>query len=283
MNIATNKKFITKSSVCVVVGGTRGIGFDIAQGLWKGGAIVVICGRSQKKADEAAKKIDKDTSRVFAFKADVRREIDIKRMVRNVVSKLSRIDVLINCAGIFSPFGQFESIPFKKNVEPIEINLIGSMRCLYYIIPQMKKQSFGRIILFSGGGIGGNKPLTNATSYYTSKGAVAILAEVLATELASFNITINAILPGQILTDSTRATFKLSDNQLGPILSQATRELQKSGGHSTIQVIKLINFIISDKTNRLSGKLLSARWDKLKDLSGKIPADYYVLRRTRKS
>lgn len=279
----TKKKFITKSKICVIVGGTRGIGFAIAQGLWQDGAIVVICGRSSKKANEAAKKIDKDRSRVFGLKANLRQDADIKRLVKSVVSKFNRIDVLVNCAGIFKPFGQFESIPFKENIEPIEINLIGSMRCLYHIIPQMKKQSFGRIILFSGGGIGGNKPLTNASSYYTSKGAVGILAEVLATELTSFNVTINAILPGQILTDSTRATFNLSDNQLGPILSQATRELQKSGGHSTSQVIKLVNFIISDKANHLSGKLLSARWDKLEDLSRKIPTDQYVLRRIKKS
>lgn len=268
-----------RNKVCLITGGSRGIGFEVAKELSSSEFKVIICGRSIAQVKHAVLEIDPTGRGVVGYSADIAREKDVKNLVKKIKEKFKRIDVLINAAGIFEPFGTFESIPLKKHAKTIEINLIGAMNICHKVIPLMKKQKFGRIILFSGGGVGGETPLTNASSYFTSKAAIAVFAEVLATELEPFNVTVNAILPGQILTKSTKATFKLTDETLGPVLSKATRELEKTGGGSTQPAINLIKFLISEKTRHISGRLLSARWDDPKILEKSLNPERYKLRR----
>ncbi len=253
-----------KQKVCLISGGSSGIGLAIAQSLKNNGYEVISFSKSKKVI------------------ADVTNDKDISRVVNYTLKKFGRIDVLINAAGVFEPFGNFEEVPFKSHLKPLEINLFGTMRVCHFVIPIMKKNKFGRIINFSGGGVGGDIIPVNSSSYFTSKAAIAVFTEILAYELQKFNITVNAILPGQILTKSTKKTLNLSKEQLGPVLWEATQNLKKTGGGSTEPAINLINFLISEKASHVSGKLLSAKWDsvdKLMDLK-KQDADYkYTLRR----
>ncbi len=268
-----------KGKICLVIGGTRGIGMAIVKGLYEDGNLIVLAGRSKIRALKAAKQISKQKHNLIPVVLDVTSDRQIKQAITKFINRFGKIDVLIVCAGLFKPFGPFESISFKENLEPIEVNLIGTMRCVYYTIQYMKKQKFGRIILFSGGGIGGDMPLVNAASYFTSKGSIAVFAEVLAPELAPFNVTINAVLPGQILTDSTRTMFNLSEEQLGPILSKATKTLKETGGNSTEQIVNLVKFLISQKADNVSGRLLSAKWDRVERITQKLSDEKYKLRR----
>lgn len=264
--------------ICVVVGGTRGIGFEIAKQLFAKRQVVIIGGRNKKTAIKSAKQID-PTGKLVGENLDVTVEKSCQKFINQVLKKFKRIDVLIITAGVFRPFGQFDQVRLERHVETVTINLIGVMRLCHLVIPIMKKNNFGRIILFSGGGIGGDIPLVNASSYYTSKGAIAIFAEVLSEELKSSNITVNAILPSQILTDLTRDTFKISSKILGPILTKARNNLKKTGGDSIIPVIKLIKFLISKQGSHLSGRLISAKWDSIYKLKRQLSPEKYKLRR----
>jgi 3-oxoacyl-[acyl-carrier protein] reductase len=143
----------------------------------------------------------------------------------------------------------------------------------------MKKQKSGKVILFSGSGIGGEVVLDNVSSYLVSKGALVFLAQALAEELASFNIAVNAILPGRILTESTKAIFGLPEKKIGKVMYEAVKELKKGGGQSMESVTNLVLFLCSTKSKSLTGKLLSARWDSLSDLSGSLPIWKYTLKR----
>ena len=267
-----------KGKICLITGGSSGIGLEVAKRLFRLGAKVIICGRSKVQLNRAILEIGHSGKEVMVHSADISKSKDVELLFKQILNRFNRIDVLINAAGIFEPFGLFESVPVKRHIKTLCINLIGAMRVCHKIIPIMKKQKSGSIILFSGGGIGGDKPLTHASSYFMSKGAIAIMAEVLAEELKQYNITINSVLPGQILTKSTKNTFKLSDDQLGPVLSKATRDLENNGGHSVVPTLNLITFLLSKKASNITGCLLSARWDDITKLDNL--SDYkYKLRR----
>ena len=268
----------SKNKICVVVGGTRGIGLEVAKGLAEEGLTLIITGRTSVTAKKAMAHFNK-SGRVSSLTLDVTSDNSTKNAVSRIIKKFGRIDVLVISAGIFKPFGTFDSVPLEDNLRNIHVNLIGTIRCVYYVVKHMKKQDFGRIILFSGGGIGGDIPLTNAASYFTSKGAITVFTEVLASELVQFNITINAVLPGQILTDLTRELFNISDKQLGPVLTKAKESLIKTGGTPIELTLELTKFLISNRADNVTGRLLSARWDSLKDLYKKLPEDKYKLRR----
>ncbi|EKD90440.1 MAG: dehydrogenase [uncultured bacterium] len=268
-----------KDKVCLLVGGTRGIGFELARKIYKTGVVLIIGGRDLKTARDAAMAIDESGKKVVGVKIDVNSEVSVNLVLRKLFQKFKKIDFIINTAGVFEPFGPFEKVKFLNHEKVINVNLLGAMRVCYAVLPYMKKNNFGRIILFSGGGIGGNNPLTNASSYYTSKGAIAIFTEVLGKELENSGVTINAILPGQILTDSTRSTFKLTDEQLGPELAKATRKLEKTGGNSVLPVLELVSFLLREDSNHITGRLLSAKWDNISNLSKSLPDGKYKLRR----
>lgn len=275
--VANDRK--TENKVCVVVGGSRGIGLAVAKALCNSECTVVITGRTSTTVTKVLGQFNKPKDKVSSLLMDVTNDNSTRRTISRIIKRFGRIDVLVVSAGVFKPFGAFDSVSLKDSIGAIETNLIGTMRCVYYAIRYMKKQKYGRVILFSGGGIGGDVALVNAASYFTSKGAITVFVEVLASELAQFNITVNAILPGQILTDLTKELFDVSDKQLGPVLVNAKESLAKTGGSSTEQAVELIKFLISDRANGVTGRLLSAKWDKVEDLAQKLPDERYKLRR----
>lgn len=275
---AHNEEKNLNGKVCMVVGGTKGMGFAAAKKLYDLGAKVAICGRSISTTKIAAKNIDPLLRNLLYFKCDINKPVDIKLMVDVIIDKWGKVDNLVCAAGIFKPFGTFESVPFGEHERTLKTNLLGTMRICHEVIKYMKKRKSGNIILFSGAGIGNALPLDNASSYYVSKGGLALFAEVLAEELSPFNIKINAILPGRILTDSTRSIIGLPEKTIGKVLYEATAELKK-GGQPVEQVTNLISFLAGNISNSLTGKLISAKWDSFTDLSSDLPNWKYTLRR----
>ena len=227
----------------------------------------------------AANKIDSSGKRVFGIGADVSIESDIKKLFAFVQKKFGRVDVLVNNAGVFWPFGPFEKCVFSENRKTIEINLLGTMLCSSYAVPLMKKRKWGRIINISGGGVGGDIPLSFATSYFTSKGGVAFFTEGLAVEVEKFGITVNAFLPGQILTEATRRLTKVSQKLLGSELITAVKDLKKNGGSSTSDVADWVSFLISPKGDKITGRLISVRWDKKESFKNRVSDERFKLRR----
>lgn len=265
--------------VAIITGGTTGIGFEIGKLLYQLGYKVVITSRSKGRAKKAVSKIDKNPDRTIGIEVNYNFDSEVNRLVSSVLKRFGRIDVLINNTGIFGPFGPFENSKMKDHVRNLEINLIGTMRFTHKIIPVMKKQHSGKIIMLSGGGVGGDSPLVNAASYYTSKSAITALTEVLAAELSPFNIQVNAVLPGRILTNMTKSTFKIAPELLGPRLTEITEDLKKNGGERLQPFLDLIAFLTSNRSNHLTGRLLSAKWDSISELLKDVPKNKFNLRR----
>ncbi|MDO8503232.1 MAG: SDR family oxidoreductase [bacterium] len=268
-----------KRLVAVVTGGTKGIGFAIAQTLLELDFKVVICSRSQKDLKVSSKKLDPTSTNILGIRADITKEEDVENLIKHTINQFGRIDVLVNNAGTFGPFGPFETLPWDKVLGNIKVNLLGGMYLCYQVIPHMKQQGSGKIINLSGGGVGGDTPLMNGAPYYTAKTGIVAFTEVLASELKDFGITVNAILPGRILTDLSKQSFDIPKDKLGPVLTQATEKLKGGGGESLIPATNLIAFLVSKKASRLTGKFLSAKWDSLANLEKSASNNLYNLRR----
>lgn len=183
----------------LVTGGTRGIGLEIAASLARAGATVAIAGRDADRATHAATSIGSGTQ---GFAADLGQAGDAQRLVDDVERALGSLDILVNNAGLTR-----DNILVRLKDEDwdavIDTNLRGAFAATRAAARGMMKRRWGRVInITSVVGITGNKGQAN---YAASKAGLIGLTKSVAKELASRNVLANAIAPGFVDTDMTKA------------------------------------------------------------------------------
>lgn len=270
-----------EGKTAIVTGGSRGIGFAIAQELVNLRAKVVICSRNKVQLQKALTKLNKKDKVAYGVIADVSKLRDCKKLVRFARNRLKKIHILVNNAGIFGPIGTLETNDPKIWKKALEINLLGAVYCCMLTIPYMKECSGGRIINLAGAGVGGIQPLPRFTLYRTSKAAIVSFTENLAAELENSNIQVNAIAPGAVASELTLGLLKMDKSLVGEDMYKTSKKLQEKGGTSPKLVAKLVAFLVSDTSKHITGRLLSVKWDKIQDLESLKMSDQnlYRLRR----
>ena len=192
-----------KGQTCIVTGGAKGIGKAIALELAKRGCNVVINYNSSiDAAKETAKEIEELGVTCLLVQADVSSSIDCKRLFEEAVKITGKVDILVNNAGITR-----DGLALRMSDEDfdavIKTNLYGTFYCMREAYKLMMRAKYGRIIsLTSVVGVHGNAGQTN---YSASKAGIIGLTKSMAKELASRNVTVNAVAPGFIETDMTAA------------------------------------------------------------------------------
>src|SRR5438270_12257352 len=191
----------------LITGGSRGIGAAAVKLFAQAGADVVFnYNKAKDAADQVQQEAGKHGTRVEAFKADVGRHADNKKLVDFAVSRLGRLDIVVANAGVWNR----EDLPVEKMSEKqweemIRVNLTSVYSIIHFSVPQMIKQKSGKIIPISS--TAGQRGESFHTHYGASKGGIISLTKGLATELARHGILINSVAPGWVATDMSNAVI----------------------------------------------------------------------------
>lgn len=186
-----------QGKIVMLTGGGSGIGRRIAQQLSSTGATLIICGRNVTSLEETVASFTETDAPHLAYAMDVRNPVQVERVVTTVVSRFGGIDVLINNAGVAS-HSMLEDCTDEQWNEIITTNLGGVFHCCRAVVPLMRRQGNGTIIMVSSilakHGVAGLGP------YCASKFGVLGLGQSLAAELASTAIKVYIVCPGATLT-----------------------------------------------------------------------------------
>lgn len=187
-----------QNQVALITGGSRGIGHAIAEAYLREGAKVAICGRDPKKLSRAAREW-MPLGEVLPVPCDVSDLSQVEGMVRAVMERFGRIDLLINNAGISMTYGRVGEIDPKAWAYVIGVNLIGTFHCCHAVLPIMLNQRRGKIINLKG--YGADLPSPRVTAYGATKAAIVAFTRSLAREYKGTGITANILSPGVVKTD----------------------------------------------------------------------------------
>ena len=242
-----------KNKVAIITGSARGLGKGFALRFAKEGAKLVIC--DVLDCEPVAKEIEAIGGEVLALKTDVTSEKNTAEMAKKTVDRFGRIDILVNNAAVV---GSIEMTDFMKPAEQImgeewdrilSVNVKGLFLCCKAVIPYMKKQGEGKIVNISSTTAFIGLPLF--LHYSTSKGGIVTMTRGLATALGDFNINVNAVAPGLVLTEAMQATF--SEKEAKQVLE--TQLIKRS--IQPEDIAGAVVFLASDEANIITGQTLA--------------------------
>jgi NAD(P)-dependent dehydrogenase (short-subunit alcohol dehydrogenase family) len=238
-----------KGKSAVVTGGRRGIGKAIALALAEAGANVAICDIAMGGLDQTKKEIEILGSRSLALKTDVSRRDDVQKMMQIVMDAFGRIDVLVNCAGVWVPGKTLIECNDEDWNKVIDTNLKGTHLCCQAAGKTMIRQKSGSIINLSSQV--GLTPGAGAGAYPISKAGIIMLTRQLALELASHNVRVNALAPGIVKTDFNSAFWKEPDVEKKTASMVPLKRLAESE-----DIAQAALFLASDSASYITGEVL---------------------------
>jgi NAD(P)-dependent dehydrogenase (short-subunit alcohol dehydrogenase family) len=183
--------------IAVITGGTKGIGYAIAETLLKAGANVFVCARDKSELKRALEKLS-EFGKVDGEICDVRSESQVRMMLDECVRVFGGVDILINNAGVGFIGNTIEEMSPDKFRQTLETNLFGVFYTCHYAIPLLKKRGGGYIINISS--LAGQNAHPKMAAYNASKFGLNGFSEALMQEVRQDNIKVSYICPGSVNT-----------------------------------------------------------------------------------
>ncbi len=236
-----------KDKVVIVTGGSRGIGLALVRRLLAEGAKVAFTGTRQESLDKAIAALGDSAANAKGYILDVAQSAACEAMVKQVITDLGAVHVLVNNAGITK-----DTLMMRMKEEDwdsvIDTNLKGAFNCLKAVTRPMMGQRWGRIINISSVvGLMGNAGQVN---YAASKAGMLGMTKAAAKELASRNITVNAIAPGFIASDMTEV---IAEEAKKAYLSAIPLNRFGTGD----EIASAVVFLASDDSAYITGQTLN--------------------------
>jgi NAD(P)-dependent dehydrogenase (short-subunit alcohol dehydrogenase family) len=224
-----------REKVALVTGGSRGIGFAIAQALVAEGMRVAITGLSESHLEDARRRLEGTGSNeppsVEATRADVRRYGDVEQAIGAAVARFGGLDVLVNNAGV-GVFANVADMTPAQWAEVLETNLTGVFNACHAALPHLRRRGSGFIINISS--LSGKNPFAGAAAYCASKAGLNAFSEALMQEVRYDDIRVSYILPGSVATGfssgdpSKGADWKVAPEEVAEIVVNLLRHNPRS-------------------------------------------------------
>ncbi len=233
--------------VALVTGASHGLGHACALALARQGASVALAARNQQKLDELARQIAAAGGRAAAFPIDVADEEQVKAGIKAAIAQFGKIDILVNNAGITKD----QLVMRMKRADwdaVLNTNLTSAYLCTQQVIGSMLKQRWGRIINITS--VFGQMGQAGQANYASSKAGLIGLTMALARELASRNITCNAVAPGFIETSMTAV---LSEE----FKQNAVKQIPLGRVGTPDDIANAVVFLASEEASYITGHVLN--------------------------
>jgi short-subunit dehydrogenase len=272
---------IFKDKRILITGASRGLGRGLVNYFISTGAdLVLVSKKSEDLSNLFKNSKTKYHQKIEFISCDLADEKSVFELTSTLQSY--KFDSIINNAATQRPFGRLQDISWREWRETIQVNLMSPVYICRALIPKMLIGSgSGSIINISGGGVTAPRPYFSA--YATSKSGLVGFTATLAEELRGTKVRVNAIAPGPMPTDMLKQVVDSGVDIVGTDeVTKATKILQERN-NSFLLVGKLCEFLISEKSNKITGKLISALWDPWTEFD-KLPesvlnSDLYTMRR----
>jgi 3-oxoacyl-[acyl-carrier protein] reductase len=221
--------------IIIITGSRKGIGKYLSEYYLRESAVVIGCSRKDGSIRQ---------NNYIHYKVDVSDEIGVVNMIKEVVKRFKRVDILINNAGI-AAMNHIMLTPMDTATDIIKTNLLGTFIFIREVSKVMARQKWGRIVNIST--IAVPLSLEGESIYVASKAAVENLTKIASRELASFNITVNTIGIAPLMTDLIKTVPKEKINKI--ISMMGIKRLAKYSDVSNV-----IDFYIKDESDYISGQ-----------------------------
>jgi NAD(P)-dependent dehydrogenase (short-subunit alcohol dehydrogenase family) len=229
-----------RDRVVVIAGGSRGLGFALAEDLARGGARVTIAGRDADTAERARLRLADEGLTVDAVRCDVRNRADAESLIARVEEHTGPVDVLINVAGVIE-VGSVWDQSLEDVRESVETHIFGPLHTMRAVLPSMRARKSGQIVNVAS--IGGLVGVPHLAPYSAGKFGLVGLSQAYGAEVAHDGITVTLVCPGLMRTGSPDhaifksrakaeyAWFTLLDSN--PLLASSTR-------HAVVRIVHAI-------------------------------------------
>lgn len=188
-----------QGQVAIITGGSRGLGLAAAEWLAGAGAAVVLTARSEEQVVAAANQLTAGGGRAWGVAADVSDLEEVTGVVETTLEKFGRIDILVNNAAVVWPVEEVGEADPDEWAYSIHVNLVGPFYLAHSVLPTMIEQRYGRIVNVSSGL--SSIAYAGLSAYSAAKAGLDQFTRILALEVKSAGITVNALYPGMVNTD----------------------------------------------------------------------------------